>query len=154
MAFSSLIEDIETGQGKFDLKRNYYVNNSTEDDIVVSWASNQPEERGSGTYLIKSGEVGGPYPQFLAYHIVKKLVNREMQRDGKIAYFASALHRKPYEEKFLQEVEQPSPLANQETRYSSEEVSSVPAPLQVQEHPKQRGRPRKQVKEFEGANRT
>ncbi len=69
------------------------------------WGKNEPEARGSGKYLIKAGEMGGPYPQFLAYHIVKALVNREMQRDGKSRFFGSAEFRMPYEQKFLKEAE-------------------------------------------------
>lgn len=104
MAFSRLIESIEQGSGKFDLNRTYLIKNTTQEDIEVKWGAMEPDARGAGTYLIKAGEMGGPYPQFLAYHIVKALVSREMQRDGKAKFFGSAEMRAPYEDKYLQEV--------------------------------------------------
>lgn len=104
MALSRLIEAIELGSGKFDLNKTYFINNSSNEDIEVKWGAMEPEARGSGTYLIKAGEMGGPYPQFLAYHIVKALVSREMQRDGKAKFFGSAEMRAPYEDKYLKEV--------------------------------------------------
>lgn len=104
MAFSQLLDEIEKGTGKYDTTKQYFINNSTNEDIIVKWAEKEPEARGSGTYFIKAGEMGGPYPQFLAYHIVKVLVNREMQKDNKMNLFLSAIHRKPYEDKFLREV--------------------------------------------------
>lgn len=105
MAFSNLIEQIEQGTGKFDLDKQYFINNASDQDIEVKWAAKEPTARGHGTYLIKAGEKGGPYPQFLAYHIVKALVSREMQREGKAKFFGSAEMRAPYENKFLQEIE-------------------------------------------------
>jgi hypothetical protein len=105
MALSFLIEDIEKGTGKFDLNKTYFINNPTNEDVIVTWGAKEPEARGSGTYRIKSGEKGGPYPQFLAYHIVKALVSREMQKDGKAKFFGSATHRAEYEKKFLIEIE-------------------------------------------------
>lgn len=105
MAFSRLISKIEEGTGKFDLEKSYFINNSTDEDIIVTWALKEPEARGSGTYVIKAGDKGGPYPQFLAYHIVKALVSREMQKDGKSKFFGSAEMRAPYEDKYLMEIE-------------------------------------------------
>lgn len=113
MAFSRLIDRIEEGTGKFDLNKQYFINNSTNEDIIVSWALAEPEARGSGTYKIKSGEKGGPYPQFLAYHILKALVSREMVKDGKDKFFGSAEMRAPYEDKFLQEIHEADPDTEQ-----------------------------------------
>lgn len=101
MAFSNIIEAIETGSGKFSIDTSYLVNNATDTDIEVKWGAHEPEARGAGTYTIKAGETGGPYPEFLAYHIVKALVSREMQKDGKSKFFGSAEMRAPYEQKFL-----------------------------------------------------
>lgn len=106
MAFSFLIDDIEKGTGKFSLTKSYFINNPTDEDIIVTWALKEPEARGSGTYIIKAGDKGGPYPQFLAYHILKALVSREMQKDGKSKFFGSAQMREPYEKKYLMEIEQ------------------------------------------------
>lgn len=105
MALSNLIENIEQGSGKFDTEKSYFINNSTDEDIEVTWAAQEPEAKGHGKYLIKAGERGGPYPQFLAYHIVKALVSREMMKEGKSQFFLSAEMRKPYEEKYLVEIE-------------------------------------------------
>lgn len=105
MAFSRLIDKIEEGSGKFDLDKSYFINNTTDEDIEVKWGAMEPEARGAGTYIIKSGEKGGPYPQFLAYHIVKALVSREMMKDGKSKFFGSAEMRAPYEDKYLMEIE-------------------------------------------------
>lgn len=105
MAFTDLVESIERGTGKFDLHKTYIINNPTDEDIIVKWGAMEPESRGSGTYTIKAGEKGGPYPQFLAYHIVKALVSREMMKEGKAKFFGSAVMRAPYEAKFLIEVE-------------------------------------------------
>lgn len=113
MAFSRLIERIEEGTGKFDLNKQYFINNSTDEDIIVQWGAMEPEARGSGTYKIKAGEKGGPYPQFLAYHIVKALVSREMQKDGKEKFFGSAEMRAPYEDKYLVEIEAVDPEMEQ-----------------------------------------
>lgn len=106
MSFSRLIEDIEKGSGKFDLEKTYFINNATDEDIIVTWGAMEPEARGAGTYKIKAGDKGGPYPQFLAYHIVKALVSREMIKDGKAKFFGSAELRAPYEDKFLVEIDQ------------------------------------------------
>lgn len=105
MAFSRLIDRIEEGSGKFDNDKKYFINNASQEDIIVKWGDKEPEARGAGTYLIKAGEMGGPYPQFLAYHIVKALVSREMQRDGKAKFFGSAEMRAPYEDKYLKEAD-------------------------------------------------
>jgi hypothetical protein len=175
MAFSRIIEGIEKGSGKFDLERTFFINNSSNEDIIVSWGLKEPEARGSGTYTIRAGEKGGPYPHFLAYHIVKALVSREMQKDGKGRFFGSAEMRAPYEDKFLIEIapgdEQENPLIKQireEERaklvaemqtqpISSEGYTSSETRRQALEGEKKRGRPRKETtegpQEFEGANR-
>lgn len=108
MALSRLIEAIERGSGKFDLSQQYWINNATNEDIEVKWGAKEPEARGSGTYYIKAGEKGGPYPEFLAYHIVKALVSREMMKDGKEKFFGSAEMRAPYEDMFLMPIPQDS----------------------------------------------
>lgn len=169
MAFTNLVRNIEEGTGKFDLEKTYFINNSTEEDIEVWWGKMEPESRGHGKYLIRSGDKGGPYPQFLAYHIVKALVSREMMKEGKSKFFGSAEMRAPYEQKFLIEIEpgeeQENPLIKQ---IREEERAKILADMKTQpiasegytssetrrqaleaEKPK-RGRPRK---EFEGANR-
>ena len=105
MAFSNLDEAIFEGTGKYDNEKFYFINNTTKDDIEIWWAAHEPEARGHGKYLIKAGDKGGPYPQFLAYHILKALVSREMQKDGKQKQFGTAEFRKAYEEKFLQEAD-------------------------------------------------
>jgi len=172
MAFSNLIEAIEKGTGKFDLTKTYFISNSSPEDIVVSWGLREPEARGSGTYTIKAGEKGGPYPQFLAYHIVKALVSREMQREGKGKFFGSAEMRAPYEQKYLIEIapgqegenelirqireeERAKVLAELKTQpISSEGYTSSETRRQILEDEKpRRGRPRKEGSEFEGANR-
>lgn len=104
MAFSNLIEAIERGTGKFSLTKTYFINNPSDEDIIVTWGAMEPEARGSGTYKIKSGEKGGPYQEFLAFHILKTLVTREMQKDGKLKFFGSAAMREPYEKKYLIEI--------------------------------------------------
>lgn len=106
MAFSKLIDDIEHGEGVFDPSKRYIINNSTQEDIEVSWAAKEVQAPGHGRYLIKAGEMGGPYNQFLAYHILKHLVNREMQREGKATFIGSPMAREPYEKRFLQEVKE------------------------------------------------
>lgn len=104
MAFSRLLDDIETKEGVFDPDKKYYITNTTDEDIEITWAAGEPRAQGHGKYKIKVGEVGGPYPQFIAYHILRHLVNREMQKDGKTKLFGSASHRRPYEDRFLKEV--------------------------------------------------
>lgn len=106
MAFSNLIEKIEQGTGKFSVTKQYFINNSTDEDIIVKWAEQEPEAKGHGVYKIRAGEKGGPYPEFLAYHILKHLINRQMQKDGKEKFFGSAVMREPYEKKFLVEIDQ------------------------------------------------
>lgn len=170
MAFSKLIEDIENGTGKYDLNKSYYINNTTEEDIEVVWGAKEPEARGAGAYLIKAGEMGGPYPQFLAYHIVKALVSREMQRDGKARFFGTAEMRAPYEDKYLKEAGPDAEdaltasIREQERAKLIEEMRSQPivdssgitsseTRRQIFEEQKRKpGRPRKNTTEFEGAN--
>lgn len=170
MAFSRLIDAIESGTGKFDNTKKYYINNTSEEDIIVTWGAKQPEAKGAGSYLIKAGEMGGPYEQFLAYHIVKELVSREMQRDGKSKFFGSAEMRAPYEDKYLQEAgpdaedaltasireqERAKLLAELDTQPISAEgytSSETRRQLIEEKEQKKRGRPKKAV-EFEGANK-
>lgn len=172
MAFSNLIEAIEKGTGKFDLSKTYFIDNSSGEDLVVSWGLKEPEARGSGTYTIRSGEKGGPYPQFLAYHIVKALVSREMQKDGKGKFFGSAEMRAPYEKKYLIEIaagdegenplikaireeERAKLLAEMKTQpIAGEGYTSSESRREIIEEEKKRGRPKKDTKEFEGANRS
>lgn len=173
MAFSRLIDAIEGGTGKFDLNKSYYINNVTDEDIVVQWGAKEPEARGAGTYVIKAGEMGGPYPQFLAYHIVKALVSREMQKDGNTRYFGNAEMRAPYEDKYLKEAgpdaedsltasiraqEHAKLLAAMKSEPIVDSVgvtSSETRRLAIEESEKpKRGRPRKDdTEEFAGANR-
>ncbi len=150
MAFSRLIEAIELGTGKFDNDKSYFINNCTDEDIIATWALKEPEARGHGTYEIKAGEKGGPYPQFLAYHIVKALVSREMQKDGKSKFFGSAEMRAPYEDKYLIEIEKGEGEDPYTASIREQERAKLLAEMKV---PAQRGRPKKAEKEFEGANR-
>lgn len=160
MAFSNLIEKIEQGSGKFDLEKHYFVNNATEEDIIVKWGAMEPEARGSGTYTIKAGEMGGPYPEFLAFHIVKALVSREMQKDGKEKYFGTASMREPYETKFLKEADGNAEEAlvasirEQEREKILAEMKIQPVSesgITTSETRRKVGRPKKE--EFQGANR-
>lgn len=163
MAFSDLIDQIEQGSGKFSLDKTYFINNATDMDITVTWSIKEPEARGAGTYHIKAGEKGGPYPQFLAYHIVKELVNREMQREGKAQFFASAIHRSPYEKKFLIEIEGDgtedpftAQIREQERRKILEEMKSSPISDAGYTSSESRRKAHKKKgidDEFEGANR-
>lgn len=168
MALSRLIDAIEEGSGKFDINKTYFINNVSNEDIVVTWGAKEPEARGAGTYLIKAGEMGGPYPQFLAYHIVKALVSREMQKDGKARFFGSAEMRAPYEDKYLKEAgpeaedaltasirAQEREKLQQEMKeqpIASEGITSSETRREALTAPK-RGRPKKETTEFEGANR-
>lgn len=161
MAFSRLIDAIELGTGKFDNDKSYFINNSSNEDIIVTWALKEPEARGHGTYEIRAGEKGGPYPQFLAYHIVKALVSREMQKDGKSKFFGSAEMRAPYEDKYLIEIEKGGGEDPYTASIREQERSKLLAEMRkegtvqntVDDKPK-RGRPKKEeTQEFEGANR-
>lgn len=152
MAFSNLIEQIEKGTGKFDLNRQYLINNTTEEDIEVKWGSKEPEARGAGTYLIKAGEMGGPYPQFLAYHIVKALVSREMIKEGKAKFFGSAEMRAPYEEKFLKEINESmeDPFT---AKIREQEREKILAEMKPEPKSKKEEVRLEEKEEFKGANR-
>ncbi len=152
MAFSNLIENIENGSWKFDLNRTYFINNSTKEEIVVKWGAKEPESRGAGTYTIKAGEKGGPYPQFLAYHIVKALVSREMQKDGKAKFFGSAEMRAPYEQKYLVEIE-PGLAEDSFTAAIREQEREKLLKEMKAEKPSKKKDKDDETKEFEGANR-
>lgn len=151
MAFSHLDKE-----GMYNNDKSYFVNNATNEDIEVVWAIKEPQARGSGKYLIKSGEKGGPYPEFLAYHIVRALVSREMQRDGKIQFMGSAEFRAPYEEKYLQDAPEGSEDALS-ARIREEERAKLLAQMQItpiaegsitsSETRRKAGRPRKEEKE-------
>ncbi|MDE2101558.1 MAG: hypothetical protein KGL39_30210 [Patescibacteria group bacterium] len=165
--FSNLYEEIEKGTGKFDVNKSYFVNNATNEDIVVSWAASEPEAKGSGIYTIRAGEKSGPFPQFLAYHIVKALVTREMQKDRKSASLVySAQHRAPYEAKYLIPIEgNPQDALTESIR--SEERAKLLAELKNQpiaaegmtssesrrKALKRKSHTDEEPKEFEGANR-
>lgn len=145
MAYSNFIEGVEKGSGMFDINKKYFINNSTDEDIEVRWGAKEPTARGAGTYLIKSGEVGGPYEEFLAYHITRALVSREMQKDGKQKFFGSGEMRAPYEKRFMIPVEEYAP----KEEHKSEETEEIKEQTVAQTIAKKRGRPRK---EYEGAN--
>lgn len=163
MAFSNLIENIESGSGKFDLHKTYFINNTTEEDIEATWGAKEPEARGAGTYLIKSGEMGGPYPQFLAYHIVKALVTREMQRDKKP--WGNAVMRAEYEDKYLKEAqggtEDPftAKIREQEREKLMSEMKTTPivdgqvTSSETRRKAMGKPSPTDEPKEFEGANK-
>lgn len=163
MAFSNLIEQIENGTGKFNNDKQYLINNSTNEDIIVTWGAKEPEARGAGTYTIKAGEIGGPYPQFLAYHIVKELVSREMQKDGKSKFFGSATMRAPYEDKYLKEIEEGAEdprlaaIREQERAKLLEEMKSQPiseeGATSSETRRKALGKKGASDNEFEGANK-
>ncbi len=159
MAYSSLIDDIEKSTGKYSKDKKYYINNWSNEDITVKWGAHQPEAEGSGTYTIKSGELGGPYPQFIAYHITRHLVNREIIKSGKNGSIGNVNVRTPLELKTLREVvegeEDPRiSIIREQERAKLVDKSKKDAPTQDVSHeidlPKKKvGRPRK---EFEGAN--
>lgn len=159
MAFSRLIEKIEEGSGKFDLQKQYFINNSTDEDIIVKWGVMEPEARGSGIYKIKAGEKGGPYPQFLAYHIVKALVSREMQKDGKSRFFGSAEMRAPYEDKYLLEIEAEDPDIEQLEAQERAILATQPiaeegyTSSETRRKYIKKAKPLDEVEEFKGANR-
>lgn len=164
MAFSHLTEFIEQ-TGVFDNKKLYYINNASKEDITVKWGAKDPDARGAGTYTIRSGERGGPYPQFLAFHIVKSLVSREMLRDGKDKFFGSAEFRAPYEDKFLIEVEGESTedpiiaeIRSQEREKLRKELADKPladgatTTSETRRRALKRSSPTEEPKEFAGAN--
>lgn len=159
---SNLIEDIQRGSGKYDLDKKYFVNNASDEDIEVSWGAKEPEAKGAGKYLIKAGEMGGPYPQFLAYHIVKVLVNREMQKNKQGHLFASAQHRAPFEQKFLKEAEGTGEdsvlkeIREQERRKLMEELKKEPiseGPYTSSETRRKAFGKASHTDEFKGANK-
>lgn len=162
MAFSNLVELIERGEGKFDVNKTYIINNSTDEDIIVQWGAKEPEARGAGKYTIKAHEKGGPYPQFLAYHIVKALVSREMMKDGKSQFFGSAEMRAPYEKKYLIEVEEgtedpvTASIREQERAKLMAEMKNQPIAsegITSSETRRKNSKKKDDVEEFAGANK-
>lgn len=153
MAYSQLLEDIALASGKFDKEKKYFINNWTSEDITVKWGAMQPDADGAGTYTIKAGELGGPYPQFLAYHICKHLVNRELINAGKVGSIANANVRIPLEEKTLRQVingeEDPRVAAIRETERAKLMAEIGEKDDSESKIEKKRGRPKK---EFAGAN--
>lgn len=163
MAYSHLTEAIERSTGKFS-KQQYFVSNPTKEDITIGWALREPEAPMSGSYTIKSGDFGGPYPQFLAYHIVKHLTNREIINDGKEATIANPNVRDEYESKYLKPVvegeEDPRvTLIREEERHRLEEEIKVAAGAdagitssETKRELIEEKKAAKAKKEFEGAN--
>lgn len=106
--------------GLFDPKRNFAVTNWSDEDITVNWRDPGPDGTGDNFYTLHAGEVK-TYPMYLAYHITREFVDREMGRDatkvpnnpdGSYSKQRERLEmavgnreaRKPYEDKTMQEV--------------------------------------------------
>ncbi len=123
-------------EGKYDPRRNFAVTNWSDEDITVTWVSEVQAEQGlvdgpAIDYTLAAGEVK-TYPQYLAYHFTKVLVDREMskiamkapadtkERERLEMAVANKDSRKPFEDKTIQEV-----IAGQE----SPEVTAMRAQI-------------------------
>lgn len=78
----------------FDNEKRYIFTNWTGEDFVGTWS-------GVDT-LVKPGE-SIEVPQYKAFHFTKHLVNREIEKSGRVAV-DSPEARKPYEEKSMTEI--------------------------------------------------
>jgi len=79
----------------FDNSRKFIFSNWTDEDFDCVWAGE--------TISVKKGETK-EYEMFLAYHLCKHLVDREMNKDGHSAFTSVEEKRTPYEEKTIAEL--------------------------------------------------
>lgn len=79
----------------FDNSRRFIVNNWTAEDFTGRWDNVD--------YLIPAGTTK-EFPMYLAFHLTKHLVDREMNRDKKSSLAGIDEERKPYEDKTLAEI--------------------------------------------------
>lgn len=78
----------------YDNERRYIFTNWTNFDFVGTW--------GGQDTLVKSGQ-SIELPQYKAFHFCKHLVNREMEKNDRVAV-DSPEGRKPYEDKTIAEI--------------------------------------------------
>jgi len=97
-------------EGVYDPKKMFAVTNWSEEDFTINWK----DDTGDNVYNLKAGDVR-VYPQYLAYHITKNFVDREMykiaekeqdprNRERLGMAVSNKELRKPYEDKTLKEV--------------------------------------------------
>jgi hypothetical protein len=79
----------------FNNDRRFLVSNWSKEDFIGMWAS--------VTYTIKAGETK-EFPMYLAYHLTKHFVDREMNRNGCSSLLGVDEARKAYEEKTIVEL--------------------------------------------------
>lgn len=77
---------------KFDEFRQYLVSNWTSADFTYVW--------GKREQTLKAGATTSA-PEYLALHITRHLVNREMIKDGRMAKLHDPLAREEYEAKTI-----------------------------------------------------
>lgn len=79
----------------FDNSRRFIVSNWTPEEFTGKWDGTE--------YTIPAGTTK-EFPMYLAFHLTKHLVDREMNRDKKSSLAGIDEERKPYEDKTLAEI--------------------------------------------------
>lgn len=115
----------------FNNERRFIFTNNSVEDFIGMW--------GGIEYLIKKGE-SKEFPMYLAYHLCKHFVDREITRAGRSSLLGVEEVRKEYEDKTIAEItgstESPA-LAN-----LKEEIRKEVIEIEV----KKKGRKAKEVK--------
>lgn len=79
----------------FDNERRFVFSNWTSEDFTGRWDNVD--------YLVPAGTTK-EFPMYLAFHLTKHLVDREMNRDKKSSLAGIDEERKPYEDKTMVEI--------------------------------------------------
>ena len=79
----------------FNNDKQYIVTNWSKEDFTATWAGQ--------AHTIKTGE-SRQFPEYLAFHLTKHFVDREMTKDGKERLTGVEEARKEYEDKTMGEL--------------------------------------------------
>ena len=126
----------------FNNERRFIFSNWSSEDFMGKW--------GGVEYLITKGETK-EFPMYLAYHLTKHFVDREMAKANKSALIGVDDARIPFEEKTMAEitgnVDSPA-LANLKAEIKKEVIE-----IETKKKVKKVKEVVEEVNEFEGANK-
>jgi hypothetical protein len=127
----------------FNNERRYIFSNWSSEDFMGQW--------GGTEYLIEKGKTK-EFPMYLAYHLTKHFVDREMSKSGKSSLLGVDEARKEYEDKTMAEivagVDSPAlATLKEEIRKEVVEIETKKKGKKVVKEVKE------EVAEFEGANK-
>ena len=127
----------------FNNERRFIFSNWSSEDFIGQW--------GGIEYPVKKGETK-EFPMYLAYHLTKHFVDREMSKSGKSSLLGVDEARKEYEDKTMAEIV--AGVDSPALATLKEEIRKEVVEIEVKKKGKKVVKEvKEEVAEFEGANK-